>query len=84
MHLSAFSKDLKKLSESRLILSQSQEVLDEIVLSWEEHSATSLKQEGLVRWDKGRLPSTQGLLRISSTTGTAYRGFRGKEQGDLP
>jgi hypothetical protein len=79
VHLSAFSKILKKLGHSRLVLGQSQEVLGESVLSQEEHSTTLLKQEGPVCWDKARLPSTRGLLTISGTMGTTYHGLGGKE-----
>jgi hypothetical protein len=33
VHLSVFSKDMKKLGQSHLVLGQSQVVLDELVLS---------------------------------------------------
>jgi hypothetical protein len=76
VHLSVFSKSLEKLDQSRLVLDQSQEVLSDSVLSQKEHSTTSLKQEGLVREEKARLPSTRGMLTIS---GTMYHRLGGKE-----
>jgi hypothetical protein len=45
VHLSVFSKDLKKLGQSCLILDQSQEGLGESVLSREEHSTTLLNRK---------------------------------------
>jgi hypothetical protein len=54
-------------------------VLGKSVLTQEEHSAPSLEQEDLDHRDKARLPSTQGLLTISGTMGTMYRGLRRKE-----
>jgi hypothetical protein len=76
--------DLKKLSQSHLVLGQSQVELSELVLSQKEHSATSLEQESPVHWDKAHLPSTRGLLTISSTMGTTYYGLGVKEQGGQP
>jgi hypothetical protein len=81
VHLSAFSKSLKKLGQSHLILSQSQEVLGELVLSRKEHLATSLTQEGPICWEEAHLLITRGLLMISGTMGTTYHGLEGKEQG---
>jgi hypothetical protein len=75
VHLSAFSKSLKKLYQSHLELGQGQEVLGELVLSQKEHLATSLTWEGPVRWEEAHLPSTQRLMMISGTMGTMYHGL---------
>jgi hypothetical protein len=84
VHLSAFSKELKKLVQSHLVLNQSQVVLRKLVVSREEHSAILLEQEDRIHWDKAHLPSTRGLLTIPSTLGSAYHGLGGKEQWGQP